>query len=90
MSSSSAILPKQFFNTQGSGLRDASDLTLFKKRQSTFQMKPFGVRPDITQSLTNTLSYRFAYIGCTGGTGARNGNFPTNIVIPYPAYPNVR
>ena len=93
MSSSSAILPKQYWYTGLTGaqtFRDASEYTLYKKRQGIYQIKPSGVTPDITQSLTNTLSYRFAVIGCTGGVGATGGQFPTNVVIPYPAYPNSR
>jgi len=89
MSSSSNLnLPKQYWYTGVTGtytLRDASDYTLFKKRQSIYQMKPSGVTPDITQSLTNTISYRFGVIGCTGGVGASGGQFPTNVVIPYPS-----
>jgi hypothetical protein len=93
MSSSSAILPKQYWYTGLTGaqtLRDVSEYTRAKKRQAIFRIKPSGVTPDITQSLENTLSYRFALIGCTGGVGATGGQFPTNVVIPYPAYPNVR
>ena len=82
MSSSSAILPEQYWNG-AEGFRDASDLILFKKRQGILQMKPSGVRPDITQSLTNTLSYRFAGMDCVCPTGQF-----LNVSIPYPAYPN--
>jgi len=81
-SSSNNNLPKQYWYTGLTGaqtFRDASEYTLFKKRQSFFQLAGEPVRPPILQSLQNNLSYEFAYIGCTGGIGATGGGFPTNI-----------
>jgi len=88
MSSSSNLnLPKQYWYTGLTGaqtFRDASDLTLFKKRQSLYQTKNFTTNSSTlavtqSQSLQNNISFRFAYIGCTGGVGATGGGFPTNI-----------
>jgi hypothetical protein len=63
MSSSSAILPKQFWvNSQG--FRDTSDYTLFKKRQSITQLVGENVRPPLLQSLQNRTSYQFGLLDC--------------------------
>jgi hypothetical protein len=87
MSSSSAFLPKQYWYTGLTGastFRDASEYTLFKKRQSFYQTKNFSTNYSTlsvtqSQSLQNNISFRFAYIGCTGGVGATGGQFPTDI-----------
>lgn len=79
MSSSSKVnLVDQYWYPGAQGFRDASDLTQYKKRQAIFQVKGEPVTPDITQSLQNNLSYQFAYIGCTGGSGSTGGGFPSN------------
>jgi hypothetical protein len=80
-SSSNDNFSNQYWFPGARGFRDASDLTLFKKRQALYQVKGEPVTPDITQSLENRLSYQFAYIGCTGGVGATGGGFPSNISL---------
>lgn len=77
-SSSNDNLPDQYWYPGAQDFRDASDLTEFKKRRAFFQVKGENVRPDITQSLQNRLSYQFGYIGCTGGSGSTGGGFPNN------------
>jgi len=86
-SSSNSNHPKQYWYTGATGtynFRDASDYTLFKKRQGIYQVAGEPVTRDILQSLQNKLSYEFAYIGCTGGIGATGGGFPTNIRLTPP------
>lgn len=77
-SSSNTILADQYWYPGAEGFRDVSDFTQYKKRQAIFQVKGETVTPDITQSLQNNLSYQFAYIGCTGGSGSTGGGFPSN------------
>ena len=77
MSSSSAILTDQYWYTNGSNFRDASDLILFKKRQAIRQLAvPVNepVRRPILQSLQNRTSYQFAYLDCT--SECVEGGFP--------------
>jgi hypothetical protein len=76
MSSSSAVLPKQFWvNSQG--FRDASDYTLFKKRQGIRQVAQEPVERSILQSLQNRTSYQFSELNCSGG--CTSGGFPRNL-----------
>jgi hypothetical protein len=78
MSSSSAILPDQYW--QGTAeFRDASDYILFKKRQGIRQLvvplsERQSVRPPILQSLQNRTSYQFSELNCR--TGGCPGGFP--------------
>ena len=70
MSSSSAILSKQYWSGV-QGFRDASDYTLFKKRQGIRYLYQEPVRRPLLQSLQNRTSVQFAVLdclqGCTGG-----------------------
>lgn len=75
MSSSSAILNANQFWYDGSiNFRDASDLTLFKKRQAIRQVANEPVQRSILQSLQNRTSYQFSELSCR--TGGCPGGFP--------------
>jgi len=81
MSSSSAVLPKQYWYTGLTGastFRDASEYTLFKKRQGILNLYQQPVRPPLLQSLQNRTSTQFAVLECIGCTG---GSFPTNTTL---------
>lgn len=72
MSSSSAVLPKQYWNGV-QGFRDASDYTLFKKRQGIRYLYQEPVIRSSLQSLQNRTSIQFSVLDCIGCTV---GGFP--------------
>jgi hypothetical protein len=74
MSSSSAILAKQYWNG-AQEFRDASDYILFKKRQGIRQVVGETVHRSILQSLQNRTSYQFSELNCR--TGGCPGGFPS-------------
>jgi hypothetical protein len=76
MSSSSAILPKQYW-VGTAEFRDASDYTLFKKRQAIRQVENKPVHRSILQSLQNRTSFQFSELNCR--TGGCPGGFPINL-----------
>jgi hypothetical protein len=63
MSSSSAILSDQYW-VGSQGFRDASEYTLFKKRQGIRYLYQEPVRPPLLQSLQNRTSTQFAVLDC--------------------------
>ena len=73
MSSSSVVLPKQYWSGV-QGFRDASDYTLFKKRQGIRYLYQEPVRPPLLQSLQNRTSAQFAVLDCLAG--CTGGGFP--------------
>jgi len=80
MSSSSAVLPKQYWYTGLTGastFRDASEYTLFKKRQAVRQVAQQPVQRSILQSLQNRTSYQFAVLDCQ--SGCTGGSFPNSV-----------
>lgn len=75
MSSSSNLnLSKQYWYGSRE-FRDASDYTLFKKRQGISQLVSEPVRPALVQSLQNRSSYQFSILNCRIG-GCTSGGFP--------------
>jgi hypothetical protein len=73
MSSSSAILSDQYW-VGSQGFRDASEYTLFKKRQGIRYLYQEPVRPPLLQSLQNRTSTQFAVLDCLAG--GCPGGFP--------------
>ena len=73
MSSSSAILSDQYW-VGSQGFRDASDYTLFKKRQGIRQVEQEPVIRSTLQSLQNRISFQFSELNCR--TGGCPGGFP--------------
>jgi hypothetical protein len=73
MSSSSVVLPKQYWSGV-QGFRDASDYILFKKRQGILRVENQPIRPPILQSLQNRTSFQFAELDCLAG--CTGGGFP--------------
>jgi hypothetical protein len=78
MSSSSVVFdPLQYWYGSSQGFRDASDYTLFKKRQAIRQVANEPVDRSILQSLQNRTSLQFSELNCR--TGGCPGGFPRNL-----------